>query len=317
MTPLLIALVSSFYIGAGQPENSFQMFNAPFVNYGDQLAVGPDGNIWFRDSNIGRIGFITSTGVVTEYALPAGHNKPFGIATGPDNNLWVTDQNGNAIVRSTTGGVMTTFPLRSKNRPYDIIAGADGNLWFVALNLGTLAFSIGRITPSGTITLFPVPGSHSNVFGMALGADGNVWYANEASQTVGRVTPAGQITEFPAPNKTYPYALALGGDGNLYAAFYGHQATLLKITTSGQMSFVGPRVSNSFDAIARGPNGDVWGGRMCGFQKTCLIHVNIATGTVGQRLSPVYGWQGLIEGADGNIWFQTGTSGQGIGVFYP
>jgi streptogramin lyase len=61
--------------------------------------------------------------------------------------------------------------------------GADGNLWF-----GEYSF-IGRITPSGAVTQFPVT-RYSGAYDVTDGPDGNVWFA-EVGGKVGYVTPAG------------------------------------------------------------------------------------------------------------------------------
>ena len=59
---------------------------------------------------------------------------------------------------------------------------------------------IGRITPAGTITLFPLPAG--TVPGnLILGADGNVWATATRADRIVRVTPAGEVAEFAlAPN---------------------------------------------------------------------------------------------------------------------
>jgi virginiamycin B lyase len=57
---------------------------------------------------------------------------------------------------------------------YGITAGLDGNLWFTELD----ANKIGRITPGGTITEFPLS-SQALPFGISGGSDGNVWFAED------------------------------------------------------------------------------------------------------------------------------------------
>ena len=77
--------------------------------------------------------------------------------------------------------------------------GPDGNLWFTEDSSGMRA-PIGRITPSGTVTEFPLPAGDSARH-LTVGPDGNLWFT-EGSTTgpaIGRITPAGAITEFPLP----------------------------------------------------------------------------------------------------------------------
>src|SRR5579872_5938459 len=54
----------------------------------------------------------------TEFALPIANSKPLGITAGPDGNIWFTEGDGAST---------------------------------------TMANDIGRITPTGTITKFPIP----------------------------------------------------------------------------------------------------------------------------------------------------------------
>ncbi len=64
------------------------------------IAAGPDGNLWFTESNSSNIGGrITPSGSITEYPVPTAYSSPGGIAAGPDGNLWFTEQDGNKIGR--------------------------------------------------------------------------------------------------------------------------------------------------------------------------------------------------------------------------
>src|SRR5271169_5211344 len=73
------------------------------------LAAGPDGNLWFTETNGNRIGRITPAGVVTEFSTGISPNAQlWDITTGPDGNLWFTENNG-GIGRITPSGVVTEF----------------------------------------------------------------------------------------------------------------------------------------------------------------------------------------------------------------
>ena len=68
--------------------------------------------------------------------------------------------------------------------PLGITAGPDGNLWFTNLH----GASIGRITPSGTISNFTDP-SISFPAWIASGPDGGLWFTSDGYNTIGRITP--------------------------------------------------------------------------------------------------------------------------------
>lgn len=55
------------------------------------ITPGPDGELWFTEYGGGKIGRITTAGVVTEFPT-AGY--PGQITSGPDGNLWFTEYSG-------------------------------------------------------------------------------------------------------------------------------------------------------------------------------------------------------------------------------
>jgi virginiamycin B lyase len=59
------------------------------------ITAGPDGNLWFCEARGAKIGRITPSGAITEFATP--HTAPSRITVGPDGNLWFTMIDGNSI----------------------------------------------------------------------------------------------------------------------------------------------------------------------------------------------------------------------------
>jgi RHS repeat-associated protein len=157
------------------------------------ITVGPDGNLWFTETQVKRIGKITPSGQITEYlADGAGGEFYYGITAGPDGNLWVADA-FNSVVRITPAGVITFFD-RQGMTVNNITGGADGNVWFT----DSASHSIGRITPTGVITLFPTPTPMSVPFGIAAGSDGKLYFteASAAAPKLGQIDPVtGLINE--------------------------------------------------------------------------------------------------------------------------
>jgi streptogramin lyase len=89
---------------------------------------------------------------------------------------------------------------------------------------------IGRLTTSGTISLFTIPDFRGDIGGITSGPDGNIWFTYGSApfgpgslgpfkNKVGRVTPDGAITEvsLPAPYGI-PRGITAGPDGNLWIA---------------------------------------------------------------------------------------------------
>src|SRR5579859_1789397 len=61
------------------------------------ITLGPDGNLWFTEFGMDKIGRINpTTGEVNQFNLTAG-SGPRSITSGPDGNLWFTESNGSGI----------------------------------------------------------------------------------------------------------------------------------------------------------------------------------------------------------------------------
>ena len=215
---------------------------------GDLTAVGPEGNLW--GSSPGGILRMTPAGAATTFSNGLAPGYRVGdLAAGPDGNLWFTAiqprTGGMGLVgRITPAGVITEFRPRPHGLPLDIVAGADGNLWFNEGRSGLApgekpplpsdipAGAIARITPSGTITEFPLRPPATCPRGelslcvpvhITRGADGDIWFtANTGippySCRIGRITPAGQVTEFSSGIgfDTQCVGIATGSDGNIW-----------------------------------------------------------------------------------------------------
>jgi streptogramin lyase len=80
----------------------------PLPNKGrvSEIAKGPDGRLWFTDSETNKVGKVTTSGAVTEYPLPTG-SRPEAITAGPEGNMWFTDEGTNQISTMTTSGTVT------------------------------------------------------------------------------------------------------------------------------------------------------------------------------------------------------------------
>ncbi len=244
-------------IGRLTPSGGFSFF-PPALGYNGRICAGSDGALWFtQPASIGRI---TASGAVTSFPLPPGDSTPRAITAGTDGALWFTEDH--KIGRITTGGVLTEFPLagpavassgitagpdgamwftessgigrinlsgnisefHTAQNSSDIALGPDGALWFTE----PVAFKIGRITTSGSMTEYQVP-SGRNIpvqFGTLIptcvpssiipGPDGALWFTELSGgcSQIARITTAGVVTEyytFNAPNR-----IAVGPDRALW-----------------------------------------------------------------------------------------------------
>jgi len=98
------------------------------VSVAQGITAGPDGAVWFTQRTAGKIGRISMSGSITEFALPNTGVQPYVITAGPDGALWFTEVIGNKIGRITTNGAIAEFPLPTASAsPQGItIEGAAG-----------------------------------------------------------------------------------------------------------------------------------------------------------------------------------------------
>lgn len=132
------------------------------------VAAGPDGNVWFTESNryVEQVGRITPAGLVTEFHMNS-NVMPQLITSGADGNLWFTVVLGPFVGKISPTGVVSVLPQlpSSPGGTLGIALGPDGNIWAVE---GTTS-KVARITPAGVVTEFPIP---SGANGLAAGPDG-------------------------------------------------------------------------------------------------------------------------------------------------
>jgi virginiamycin B lyase len=93
---------------------------------------------------------------------------------------------------------MTLYTLSQPSAwPYGITSGPDGNLWFIEAN----ANQIGKITPSGAITEYPIPTVNSMPRGIT-GPDGNLWFVESAGNKIAKLEIVTAATVVPAPSRS-------------------------------------------------------------------------------------------------------------------
>ena len=158
--------------------------------------------------------------------------------------------------------------------PGGLATGADGAVWFTELN--SYAFSgrvarIGRLTPSGSLTEYSLPGSGDAPTAIARGEDGNLWFTNSGSDTIGRIDAQGAIHEFGGlVAGAAPRDITGGPDGALWFTEGGYNAAnrIGRIDTAGNVTeycirgCAGPSAPGGDGlepgGIVSGPDGRLW-----------------------------------------------------------
>jgi virginiamycin B lyase len=161
---------------------TFQAVQIPEAVQGPAaIASDSKGNMWI-EAGTGHIVRVDRNGEVDLFPVP-GQGVGFGITAAPNGDVWFTGYDA-AITRVTPAGQTTQYQVPNASAPslVGITAGADGNLWFANFEAKT----IGRISPQGEITQYPIEPADQIPGGVAPGADGNVWFTTPTS--IGRIT---------------------------------------------------------------------------------------------------------------------------------
>jgi virginiamycin B lyase len=214
---------------------------------------------------------------------------------------------------------VTEFSLGSTFvEPWGITAGSDGNLWFTEENKP----AIGRITPSGTVTEFPISAGNDSGEYIISGSDGALWFANPepgSGYAFQRMTTAGVFSGYPDTTGS-PYGITNGPDGNIWftAQNNGGISYVVRITPAGVETAFGdtnpgtgsPGLTPGAYGIATGSDGRLWftHGSLNG-SAGIIGALNPTTGVITEY--PIAsGTNGLaiVAGLDGALWFTAQTA---------
>ena len=172
---------------------------------------------------------------------------------------------------------------------------------------------MGQITVDGQITEFTLPDPNASPASIAVGPDGNLWFASYRSGTVGRVTPAGEVTEFPLRDAIH---IASGPDGALWVT--GATAISRLAADGSSVSFPLPASIEYPNEIVTGPDGALWFGIQSRFGAGATPGLGrIATDGQVSEVSVPGGRQtfALSSGPYENLWYSNG--GGRIGWIIP
>ncbi len=282
-----------------------------------QIIAGPDGNMWFTELTGGKIGRITTSGVISEFSLPNHFCQPEWIAAGPDGNLWFTEScpppTGHRIGRITPNGVVTEFSLPNPSEsPVSLIAGKNGALWYL---IG--GRKIGKVLMDGSITEITLPvGNFNAISKLVADAVGNLFFVQTRSDNfpmpaeyfLGKLTPDGKFSETSLGQlRLFTITdLAIGPDGKLwFSAINGPEASfgdafngLRQVNSDGlpSQTFIATRSLRPEQFIS-GPDGRFWLLTLDGLLGRVALNGSVTTYDPGD-----FSFSVPVKGSDGALW---------------
>jgi len=273
------------------------------------IAAGPDGNLWFTEQKIAKVGRITPNGTIKEFALPGG-TSPNSIASLGPTTLYVTDQGANKVYLVQTNGPndpTITPGTATLDGPKGIAAGPDGNLWVVnnGLNKG-----VQRVNPDGSALGAAIPtAGAANLQFIALGPDNNMWVTD--------FTAPGQLFKVntavnPPTASAVPLAasenllgVAGGTDGKVYFTEAGGTPRISRINPDGS-GYESTRKldtgTSDPEGLAFGRDGNLYAAIFNG-SKVGQITPLLGLTEFGNGITTNGGPRFIAQGPDGNMWF--------------
>jgi virginiamycin B lyase len=209
---------SASQIGVLSNVQAFVEYPLPTANAGPTyITRGPDGALWFSETTANKLGRIDLNGNISEFAVPTANAGLAGLVGYTDGGVWIVETNASQIVRfdTTTLTFGTPRPTLTANAgPVQIVVCPDTQrLCFTENNAGKL----GQITPGGVITeqsLSPA----TSVFGLANGADFNLYFTDRAQNKIGQISGISFATsEFAITTAgSQPAFMSRGADSEMY-----------------------------------------------------------------------------------------------------
>lgn len=178
-----------------QVEKKFEEFKVSAAPQSGTTALILDksGNIWFTESQAGKIGVINpDTGESKEFGPQDSLKEPTAFFFDENGNLWISEHTGLAITRFDT--LLETFeriPLSDKESlPFGMTADRFGNIWIGQHTVNKL----GIYDPyNRNFKEVPIPTEQSFTQFITSDDSGNIWFVEQRGQKLGMVS----ITEIP------------------------------------------------------------------------------------------------------------------------
>lgn len=259
---------------------------------GGEVDAAPDGSAWLtyvRNDTTAGLLHVSQSGTIATVPTPGIDSVQF-FAAAHDGGLWF-DGNRNfqgdwPIAHLSASGATDIYPLPvpaqggRDDASGPVAVGTDGTLWFIA-DAGANNDTIGRCTPAGAITLFPIGGSVQalgSLNTLVAAPDGSAWFIGSAGQNSSlggtelvHVHADGSMSDLAVPSDVNAMSLALAPDGSLWFTESGitsRSADVVRISAAGTVTrFVlpadvvalnAPQTPFGSSVISAAPDGSMW-----------------------------------------------------------
>jgi streptogramin lyase len=270
-----------------------------------ELTVGQDGDLWYVNDQVARVGKIATDGSTNEYAIANG-GWLSDLATGSD-GIWYSNGYPFLAGKITTSGDATNYPLADGGNPSSIGVDSANQAW-VTFSSSQIA----KLDSDGDVSdLYPVPADSTPQY-ITLGAEDEMWFANTRCGVVhpgrcaiGKITDQGEVTEFDVPK--VPQELTLGPDGNMwFTQKHFIESGIGSVTPSGTITEFDLPPGSEPKGIVAGPDGNLW----FALREADKIGRITPTGTIEEFPLPEGTEPIGVAAADNYIWYTARGTGK-------
>jgi streptogramin lyase len=266
-------------------------------------------SLFFTEKAADKIGVLSSTATITEYALPQPNSEPLNITLGQDGNIWLTEFGGDRIAQfnlTNAGFTQCTLPVQvgtTTPTPFGIAAGPDGNLWVT----DPASNGIWRIAPGcGTFAFFPLATANAGPQNITVGANGALWFTEYNVDQIGEIftsaTAGSSPTEFKVSSGAGLGVIISGQDNALWFT-ETKSVKLGRMLTTGQLTSETPLngVGQPYGLVSA-PDGNIYIGDQT---KSNIVQFKPSTGAtlLIPTKTPNAGPFWLTVGPDGEVYF--------------
>ncbi|MDO9353791.1 MAG: hypothetical protein Q7T55_08850 [Solirubrobacteraceae bacterium] len=232
-------------------------------------SLGPiaatESGVWHLDANRGITKMSYDGALSSSIASDkAGTGTSLRLTAAPNGDLWWGALTAREIVRLQNGASLSNvftvlqgilFPTAGPGL-YQVAFEANGKGWVS----GAFDSGIFPVNADGSLGSM-VSVSSGAPQGLALGADGNLWF-NQLSGTVGRFTPGGAVTPFAKKaGSGAGSAIASGADGNMWYTVDATESTPARIgwvTPAGTTDERTLPGASTIVSLTAGADGAIW-----------------------------------------------------------
>jgi len=242
-------------LGEIGPEGPISEIEALGTPYGG-LAVGWEGDVWFGGRR-SLTRFNPASGF-SKVSIPPGGYPETAIAPARGGGVWFAisreSPGPGAVVRATASGKVTEYVLPHREAGLQgMVETADGSVWFVE----SFGNAVGRLSPRGEITEYPLPGER-RAEDVAADPGGGVIFT-EGVAGIGRIDSTGHRTQV-GPTHTFAEKVTVTADGTVWFTLeLARHGRLGRLGPAGAFSEVQlPHLGASPVDVLAGAEGNVW-----------------------------------------------------------